>query len=233
MSPTSKTRLFVPNSVTAANIFVGFLSMLAAADGRFNLAVYLLFAAVLLDLADGRIARLLNATSKFGQEMDSFSDALSFVAAPAFLVHQAILAELKGFGVVVSVSYVLAGVFRLARFNLESDAHEKADQTIGAPTPVAAGYMMTLVLMRDLIPALAAVAVVLTMAMLMVSRVHLPELKGKGRVAKAMLLGVVNYTAVVLWPNWFTVAWWNLWNFVILILARADNRRSELSGTSP
>ena len=230
MSLTPRTRLFVPNSVTAANIFMGFVSMLAAADGRFELAVYLLFGAILLDLADGRIARLLHATSKFGQEMDSFSDALSFVAAPAFLVHQAILSELSGFGVVICLAYVFAGVFRLARFNLTSDLHEKADRTLGAPTPVAAAYLMALVLMRDQMPAVGAVAVVLIMAMLMISRVHLPELKGRGPVTVAMLVGVGNYTAVVLWPNWLTVAWWNVWNIVILLLARAEDRRPELSG---
>ena len=75
--------LFVPNSVTAANIVVGFIAMLAAADGKFRLAVYLLFIAMLLDLVDGRLARKLGATSKFGQEMDSLSDSLSFCAAPA------------------------------------------------------------------------------------------------------------------------------------------------------
>ena len=72
---------FIPNSVTAANIVVGFVSMLAAADGRFNLAVYLLVCAVLLDMADGLLARKLHVTSKFGQEMDSLSDSLSFCAA--------------------------------------------------------------------------------------------------------------------------------------------------------
>lgn len=233
MALPPRTRLFVPNSVTAANIFMGFVSMLAAADGRFQLAVYLLFGAILLDLADGRIARLLHATSKFGQEMDSFSDALSFVAAPAFLVHQAILRDLRGFGVIVCLAYVFAGVFRLARFNLTSDAHAKADHTVGTPTPVAAGYMMALVLMRDRVPDAGAVVLVLIMAMLMISRVQLPELKGRGPVAVAMLVGVANYTAVVLWPNWITVSWWNAWNVVILLVARAESREAELTESSP
>ena len=222
--------MFVPNSITAANIVVGFVSMLAAAEGRFELAVYLLVCAILLDTADGRLARKLQVTSKFGQEMDSLSDSLSFCAAPAFLVHQAMLQPLKGFGVAVTVLYVLAGVFRLARFNLLSDEHEKADWTTGVPTPIAAGYLMALVLMRDHVPLAAAVTVVLAMAMLMMSRWHLPEFKGRGIVSFCLFIGILSYLAVVAWPNWYTVGWWNLWNLVILYAAtRRRVRDDEIS----
>ncbi len=233
MPAALKTRLFVPNTVTAANIVVGFFSMLAAADGRYEFAVYLLLVSILLDMLDGRLARWLKATSKFGQEMDSFSDALSFCAAPAFLAHQAVLQPLRGFGVVVSLIYLLAGVYRLARFNLTSDVHSKARTTTGVPTPIAAGYLMALTLMRDRIPAPAAAAVVLVMAMLMVSRIHLPEMRGKSFLGFTMLVGLGNYLAVVAWPNWYTIAWWNVWNFVILAAGRADDTPPELSGSSP
>ncbi len=229
MDQASRTRFVVPNSVTAANIVVGFVSMLAAAQGRYQLAVYLLLVAILLDAADGRLARWLKATSKFGQEMDSFSDALSFCAAPAFLAHQAVLRPLHGFGVVVSVLYLVAGVYRLARYNLTSDVHAKARKTMGVPTPIGAGYVLVLVLMRDEIPAAAGAAVLLVMAMLMVSRVGLPELRGRGFLAISMLIGLGNYLAVVVWTNWYTVGWWNLWNVVILLAARAEDRRFELS----
>ena len=63
----SRARLWVPNTVTAANISVGFVAMLVAANGRFEQAVYLMLVAILLDVADGRVARWLKATSKFGQ----------------------------------------------------------------------------------------------------------------------------------------------------------------------
>ena len=219
--------LFIPNSVTAANIAVGFLSMLAATEGRFQLAIYLLVCAILLDMMDGIVARKLNATSKFGQEMDSLGDALSFCAGPAFLVYQASLRSLEGLGVTIAVVYVLAGVFRLARFNLTSNEHEKSRWTTGVPTPIGAGYLMAVVLMRDEIPPPAAAAVVLVMAALMMSRWHLPELKGRGFVSVALGVGVLNYFAVVIWPNWYTVAWWNAWNVVIVFAARAEVRRHE------
>ncbi len=219
--------LFVPNSVTAANIIVGFLSIVAAADGRFDLAVYLLFGALMLDMTDGILARKLHVTSKFGQEMDSLGDSLSFCAAPAFLVYAALLKPLHGLGVALAAVFVLAGVFRLARFNLTSDEHEKSRWTTGVPTPIAAGYVMALVLMRDRVPVPASAFVVLLMAMLMLSRWHLPELKGRGPVTTALLIGVCNYLAVMIWPNWYTVGWWNVWNVVILVLARVAARREE------
>ncbi len=82
--------------------------MIVAAEGKYDLAVYLLVVAVVLDTLDGNIARWLHATSEFGQEMDSFSDALSFGAAPAFLVYHAILRDSwSPFGLTVALVYLL------------------------------------------------------------------------------------------------------------------------------
>jgi CDP-diacylglycerol--serine O-phosphatidyltransferase len=220
-------RLLVPNTVTAANIVLGFLSMLAAADDRFELAVYLLVIAVLLDTFDGRVARWLKATSKFGQEMDSFSDAVSFCVAPAFLAQRAMLQELAGLGVIVSCLYLVAGVFRLVRFNLTSDVHHKARYAMGVPTPVGAGYVMAAVLMRDQISAPVGAVVVLVMALLMISRLPLPEMRGRSLVTYAILVGIANYFVVVFRPNWYTIGWWNLWNVVILLVAKGEDRRLE------
>jgi CDP-diacylglycerol--serine O-phosphatidyltransferase len=225
MEQASRARLFVPNTITAANIAVGFIAMLAAGDGRFELAVYLMLLALLLDTFDGRIARRLKATSKFGQEMDSLSDSLSFCAAPAFLVHRAILVPLGAVGVVVSLLYLLAGVFRLARFNLTSDVHEKARRTTGVPTPIGAGYLMALVLMRDRITPSVAALVVLTMALLMISRLSLPEMRGRSVLTYTLLAGMLNFIAVVFWPNWLTIGWWNIWNVIILLVAKGEDRR--------
>ena len=233
LSPDSRLRWLAPNLITAANISAGFLSMLAAAEGQFERAVYLLMLAVLLDLFDGKVARRLKVTSKFGQEMDSFSDAVSFCAAPAFLAHTAILRSLGALGVIVALVYLLAGVLRLARFNLFSDAHSKSRSTTGVPTPVGAGYVMALVLMRDQVPALLAALVLVIMAVLMISRICLPEFRGKSAVSLALLVGILNYFAVVIWPNWYTVGWWNLWNVVILLVAKSEDRRyQEASSTS-
>ena len=225
MSETrARIRLVVPGLLTAANTVVGFLAILAAVEQRYELAVYLLLLAIFLDMFDGKVARWLNATTKIGQEMDSFSDSLSFCAAPALLAQQGVLKPLGALGVTISVLYLLAGVWRLVRFNLTSEVHSKARRTMGVPTPIAASYVMAVILMRDQLSPTVAGVVVIAMALLMISRVKLPELTGKGPVTYSLLVGLVNYLAVVMWPNWYTIGWWNLWNGVILLVARAEDR---------
>ncbi len=226
-------RFLLPNAASAANLACGFCALLTAARGQYELAVYLLLAAILLDMTDGRLARALSATSKFGQEIDSFCDALSFCAAPAFLVYQALLQPLGGAGVAVAVVYLLAGVFRLARFNLTADVHGKASRTVGVPTPIGAGYMMALALMRDEITPVVAAVVVVVMAALMVSRWSLPELKGKSVVSGMLLVGAFNYLAVVWRPSWTTIAWWNLWNLAIVLTAKWQDRKMSPEAPSP
>ncbi len=223
-SPVSSWRYLIPNLITAANLSLGFVSLLLAAEDRLDLAVYLLVVAIVLDLCDGRVARLLRATSRFGQQLDSFSDAMSSGVAPAFLVNRAVLQPLEGWGVALSLVYVLAGIGRLTRFNLTTDAHSKGKRTVGLPIPVASGYMLALVLMRDHVPSRVAVVVVLTLAALMVSRLALPEMRTTGLLGAAFLIGIGTYLAVVLRPSWTTVAVWNGWNVVILLTAYVTGR---------
>jgi len=220
-------RLLAPNLVTAANIVAGFLAMLAAAEGRFDLSVRLLLLALTLDTLDGVVARWLGATSEFGQELDSFSDALSFGAAPAFLIQRALLEPLGALGVVVSVVYLLAAVIRLTRFVLMSDAHDKERRTVGVPVPIAASYLMAAVLMRDHIGVEDATVLTLVFAALMVTRMKLPNLKGRNMVTAMLLVGVVNYVVVVFRPSWYSIGWWNVWNVMILIAAHLQSRRLE------
>ena len=222
----SRFRFVIPNLLTAANVGMGMLSILAAARGQFDLAVYLLVAAVILDMADGPAARLLKGTSRFGQQMDSLSDCASFCVAPALLVYWAVLHELGRFGTAVVFVYLICGVLRLARFNVSEDAHSKSHRSVGLPVPVSAGYLMAVALMRDHLTPVAAVAVVLFMAGMMISRLPLPNTKGKKTVA-AVLVAVLNYVAVVIWPNWYTVAWWNIWNVVLVVVAAREARQFD------
>jgi CDP-diacylglycerol--serine O-phosphatidyltransferase len=184
-----------------------------------------LVVAIVLDMLDGRIARALHATSRLGRELDSLSDAISCGAAPALLIHQAVLRPLGPFGVAVALVYLLAGIFRLARYNVLSDAHSKGRRTMGLPIPISAAYLMAVVLMRDHLDPLAGAGIALAAGVAMVSRWPLPELKGLSPVTATMVVGIFNYLAVVFWPNWYTVGWWNLWNAVILLAARGEDRR--------
>ena len=125
----------------------------------------------------------------------------------------------------VALLYLLAGVTRLTRFVLTSDAHVKEMRTTGAPIPVAASYLMVSVLMRDRMSAPAVVALVLVMAALMVSRIKLPSLKGKNVVSAMLLVGIVNYLVVVFVPSWVSIVWWNVWNACILLVAKVQAGR--------
>lgn len=218
-------RVWIPATATAANICCGFASMFLAAEGRFKLAVYVLVVAILLDILDGSLARLLNATSEFGQQFDSFSDALSFGAAPAFLIQRAMLEPLGMIGYAAASIYLLAVVLRLARFNLASDPHSKSRRTTGMPCPIGAGYLMAAVLMRGRFEPIWAVALLMLLAVLLVSKIKLPDLKGKSFVSAMLLVGLCNYLAVIFFPGWRTILWWNIWNGLILIAAWIEDRR--------
>jgi len=224
-------RIWLPSMLTAASIAAGFLSMILAAGGRFDAAVYLLVLAIGLDTFDGRVARWLGATSEFGRELDSISDAVSSGAAPALLVYLAQLRSLGAVGVAVAVIYLLAGMYRLARFNVLSDAHSMARRTIGIPIPVGASYLMAVVLMRDQLPAAAAAGVALVAALGMASRWKLPALKGANLSTAMLGVGILNYLTFVVWPNWYTVGWWSFWNLLIIIVARSEDRRLGLEAT--
>ncbi len=221
----------MPNTVTALNIALGFVAILTTAQGRYETAVRLLVLAIILDAIDGRLARLLKATSSLGQQLDSFSDTICFGVAPAFLIHQALLVQLGPLGIATSLVYLLSGVYRLARFNVLADAHGKARRTLGLPIPAGASYLMAAVLMRAQLPLIAAATLVVLIAWAMSSRWALPELKGTSLVSVLMSIGVVNYLLVVFLPSWDTVLWWNLWNVVILVAARREDRRLTTAQT--
>ena len=219
-------RYVIPNLLTAANVAMGMAAIIVSAGGDYDLAVYLLVGAVVLDMTDGPAARLLKATSGFGQQMDSLSDCVSFSVAPALLVYWAVLHELGFAGAALAFLYLIAGVLRLARFNLNEDAHEKSRRSVGCPTPIGAGFVMAVTLMRDEMPIWVSAAVVLWIAGMMVSRVPLPNTKGKATIA-AVLGGLVTFTILVIEPCWTTVGIWMGWNVVIVVVASWEARRAE------
>lgn len=139
----SRGRYLVPNAVTLGNMFCGFLTIIYASSGRFEKACLAIAIAILLDGLDGRVARKLNATSKFGLEFDSFSDLVSFGVAPAILLyHWCFVASADEFGVIVTFLYVMGAASRLARFNISTPGLTNFE---GMPTPGAAAMMAALV----------------------------------------------------------------------------------------
>lgn len=130
-------RGFFPGVFTMGNVICGFLSILSSFEGNFTTACWFIILAGFLDGLDGRVARLSGSTSQFGVELDSLADFLSFGIAPAVLVHTIKLNALGKWGWVISVVFITAASYRLARYNLLADSEEKKD-FLGMPVPLAA-----------------------------------------------------------------------------------------------
>jgi CDP-diacylglycerol--serine O-phosphatidyltransferase len=124
-------------------MFCGFLAIIYATSGRFEKAALAIGLAILLDGLDGRVARKLQATSKFGVEFDSFSDLVSFGVAPAILIYNwCFRVPADEWGVFVTFVFALCAAARLARFNI-ADTNLKS--FTGLPTPGAAGVVAAVV----------------------------------------------------------------------------------------
>lgn len=134
-------RMLVPNFFTLLGLCAGLTSIRMSIEGRWELALGLVVFAAALDGIDGRVARLLKASSRFGAELDSLADFVNFGVAPAFLIFTWGLGELKSVGWICVMIFALASALRLARFNVAIDEEKPKWQSnffIGMPTPAAA-----------------------------------------------------------------------------------------------
>jgi CDP-diacylglycerol--serine O-phosphatidyltransferase len=190
---------FLPNLLTAANLFCGFVALTKIVEADISLGNYqqikvalgFILLACIFDLFDGRVARMGGVESPFGREFDSLADLISFGAAPAFLVHRVVLKDVfEGHpeaGWFIASVYLLCGAFRLARFNCLSAMHTAPTKDfLGFPIPSAAGLVASLTLFmiwwdekefatgwwRYLLPVL-----MLFLSWMMVSNVRYPSFK--------------------------------------------------------
>ena len=194
---------FLPNLLTAGNLFCGFVALTKIVEARLDLGDYtdiklalaFILAACIFDLFDGRVARMAGVESPFGREFDSLADLVSFGVAPAFLVHRVVLADVfkvhPQVGWFISSMYLLCGAFRLARFNcLATMPGGGANKDfLGFPIPSAAGLVGSVTMLiihlnekdRDLgiwkyVPAI----VMVLLSAMMVSTVRYPSFKVLG-----------------------------------------------------
>jgi CDP-diacylglycerol---serine O-phosphatidyltransferase len=172
----------LPSIFTVGNMFCGYACiMFAMRDDLVSAAPFVGFA-VVLDMLDGRIARMTKTTSAFGLEFDSLADIISFGVAPAVLAFAWGLSELGRLGWAAGFLYVTAAAVRLARFNIQSPAQLDKRYFVGMPSPPAAGIVASTVYawpypLADKWLAIAAMAVVLIPAALMVSTVRFRSFK--------------------------------------------------------
>ena len=130
----------LPNLFTLAALFGGFYAVVMAMNGRFDLAATGVFCAMVLDSLDGRVARMTNTQSAFGEQMDSLSDMVSFGAAPALIAYEWSLRGLGRWGWIAAFVYCACAALRLARFNVNTSVVDKRFFQ-GLPSPAAAALV--------------------------------------------------------------------------------------------
>jgi len=130
-------RSIIPGSLTAGNMFCGFLSIAYVFDGNYLTASWLIILAAVFDALDGMIARLTRSYSEFGIEFDSLADIISFGVAPSVLIFGAHFQYMGKLGLVISFLPLLFGAIRLARFNVNQNSFEKGN-FVGLPIPIQA-----------------------------------------------------------------------------------------------
>lgn len=130
----------LPNMITLAALFGGFYAVVMAMNDRYDLATVGVFVAMVLDSLDGRVARLTNTQSAFGEQMDSLSDMVSFGAAPALIAYEWALRDLGRWGWIAAFVYCACAALRLARFNVNTAVVDKR-YFQGLPSPAAAALV--------------------------------------------------------------------------------------------
>ena len=196
-------RIIVPNLVTLLALCMGLTAIRFAIEGQFETAVIAVIAAAILDGLDGRLARVLRGTSRFGAELDSLADFVDFGVAPALILYFWGLHEMKSFGWYAALVFAIAAALRLARFNVMIEESNRpswqAHFFTGMPAPAGAIvallplYLNLSVIevpnIRALVP--VEIAYVLIVALLMASRI--PHFSGKkiGRVPREYVIFVL------------------------------------------
>lgn len=176
-----KPLFILPSVFTSLNLICGYTSILFSSQNEFLLAGWFVVLAVLCDILDGRIARYSSLTSKFGAELDSLADLVSFGVAPAFLVFKRYFVENPLFGAACTVLFVLCGALRLARFNITPPSEK--DVFIGLPIPAGAGILCTLTISEIQyypyfkIPEHIIPIIIIATSLLMVSTIEYPAMK--------------------------------------------------------
>lgn len=180
-------RVLIPNMFTLMGLCAGLTAIRMAIEHRWDVAIAALVFAAFIDGIDGRVARLLKASSQFGAQLDSLADFVNFGVAPAVVIFAWALGGLKSLGWIVVLIFAICAALRLARFNVSLDDPDKpawkADYFVGVPAPAGALVLLLPLYLDGLgVPGVAAFAPLIlvytvAVALLMVSRV--PTYSGK------------------------------------------------------
>ncbi len=179
--PPAKGVYILPNLLTTASLFSGFMGILWSLDGRFELSAIAILVSCLFDGLDGKVARMTNTSSDFGVQLDSLADLVAFGVAPALMVYQWELSKFGRLGIMAAFLLIACGALRLARFNVQSQKVSTSKKFfVGLPIPASGCILATFYMFSQYLPdALYArfiphmcLAMVYALSFLMVSRVR-------------------------------------------------------------
>jgi CDP-diacylglycerol--serine O-phosphatidyltransferase len=241
-------RILVPNLITLLALCAGLTAIRLAVEDKLEWAVAAIVLAAVLDGIDGRIARLLKGTSRFGAELDSLADFVNFGVAPALMLYFWGLHELKSLGWIAALAFAICAGLRLARFNVMLDDPSRpawaANYFVGVPAPAGAIVVLLPIYIHFLgMPLLVAIPPVifvytLAIAFLMVSR--LPVFSGKKlgtRVSPDMVLPVfvlvVMFFALLLSYPWELLTVGTVAYLISLPFGWWSYRQQERSAQAP
>jgi len=208
----------VPSFLTLLGMASGITAIRFAVDEQWPYAVDFVLLAMIFDMLDGRAARILGADSRFGAQLDSLADLVSFGVAPAIIMYSWTLRQLNDTGWIAALIFCAASAVRLARFNVQAARDEGATNVhpyfTGLPTPAAAGLMLLPLLLSFLWdepliqrPGVSVVILVVT-SILMVSTLPMPSIKYMKVQRRHRVLAVLAFavlaTLLILW-TWATL----------------------------
>lgn len=147
--PVRATIYLLPNMITAASLFFGFLSFRLSTEGSFLFAAYAILAAGVCDGLDGSVARLTRTQSAFGVQFDSLCDLVAFGVAPAWMAYQFAAKDLGRLGFAACFIYLACGALRLARFNVASSVGRASGNFSGVPIPIAAAAVSVYIMLQS------------------------------------------------------------------------------------
>ncbi|MEQ9606140.1 MAG: CDP-diacylglycerol--serine O-phosphatidyltransferase [Kiloniellaceae bacterium] len=235
----------IPNALTLLALCSGLTAIRFALQDRWEVAVVAVLVAMLFDALDGRIARLMGATSELGAQLDSLSDVIAFGVTPAILIYLWTLSDAGGIGWAACLVYAACCALRLARFYTalgeENPTPLASRYFVGVPAPAAAGLAMLPLIMSfvfgdslvrsDFLNAITLLAV----AMLMVSRVptfSAKKLRLRAPARLFVLIGLVLFIALLISETWVTVTLITVIYLVSIPISVLQHRRDLRAGVA-
>lgn len=203
-----KIKEMLPTLVTMGNIICGFISILCVLNQRFEIAAWLIIAAMALDAFDGRLARMMKSTSKTGAQLDSMADLVTFGIAPAILMIQICIDHAHIILWSIGLFFMMCAAFRLARFNAQKDEGANVPKHFftGLPSTLSGGTVAQLIILDHFIQTRLGTDIVITLlpfitfalGIFMVSKIPFFNITGKIGIKQGILAMVLEFSAAIL-----------------------------------